>query len=76
MATLVGEAAVHVAGEEFFRVFDFCVFASHSFRMAGEQDQGGKGRKSASRDGLDPANVGVTARLGRRLCRSSPQTRQ
>ena len=46
---------------------DFSVLARHSFRMAGEQDQGGNSRRTTSRAATRSANARVTAHLGRRL---------
>jgi hypothetical protein len=42
---------------------DFSVLASHSFRMAGEEDRGGNNRRSASRDARSIRRMPVSRRI-------------
>ena len=54
---------------------DFSVLASHSFRMAGEQDQGGNSRRTTSRDAGRSGECSRNRTSWPASCRSSAQTR-
>ena len=55
---------------------DFSVLARHSFRMAGEQDQGGNSRRSTSRAAGRSRECSRNRTSWPASCRSSAQTRQ
>ena len=55
---------------------DFSVLASHSFRMAGEQDQGGNSRRTTRRDAGRSSECSRNRTSWPASCRSSAQTRQ